>query len=214
MKFCLPLLLLFVNCKEKKKEITPPVTLVTIEKKFVCNYSIQKENALSLHQQIKSKPTAEKDSLLTQFVIDSLLPCWYGTVWDFNGTTEEPGKGNIACGYFVTTVLRDAGIHLNRIKLSQCASEEMIQKLSIKNSISRFSNQSLSVFVEKLKQKPKGLYIIGLDFHTGFLFHDGTELYFIHASYAQPKIVRKEKAIESGILAASKYKVVGKVNWQ
>jgi hypothetical protein len=63
-----------------------------------------------------------------------------------------------------------------------------------------------------LKQKEKGLYIIGLDFHTGFIYHTGEDLFFIHASYAAPKVVRKEKVSESGILAASKYKIIGKVN--
>jgi hypothetical protein len=62
-------------------------------------------------------------------------------------------------------------------------------------------------------KKEAGLYIVGLDCHTGFLYNDGNEVYFIHASYATPKIVIKEKAKESGILIASKYRVIGKVNF-
>jgi hypothetical protein len=214
MNFYFLLFLLLFACKEEQAVKSMPISPKAVEKETSCNYIFKKEKVTLLQEQLQSKPYALKETALTQFLIDSLLPCWYGTTWDFNGTTEEPGKGSIACGYFVTTVLRDAGIQLNRIKLSQCASEEMIKKLSVKNSITRFSNQPMDLFLEKMKQKPKGIYIVGLDFHTGFLYHDGKEVYFIHASYAQPKIVRKEKVIESGVLAASKYKVVGKVNWQ
>src|SRR5579859_7168832 len=40
---------------------------------------------------------------------DTILPAWSGTPWDFYGTAERPREGTIACGYFVATVLRDAG---------------------------------------------------------------------------------------------------------
>jgi hypothetical protein len=178
-----------------------------------CNYVLRKQKAQKLTEELKQKKDSITEAALTSYIVDSLFSCWYGTTWDFYGTTQQPGKGSIACGYFVTTVLRDVGIPLNRVKLAQCASEEMIKALTFKISITRFSNQPLNVFVEKLKKKEKGLYIIGLDFHTGFIIHNGEELYFIHASYAVPKIVRKERVVESGILAASKYKVIGKVNF-
>jgi hypothetical protein len=178
-----------------------------------CIYPKRKQKAQHLKYQFEQNPDKLNEVNLTTFIIDSLLPCWYGTPWDFNGTTLQPGNGTIACGYFVTTVLQDAGINLNRIKLSQCASEEMIKKLSLKNSITRFRNKSITQFAESLKQKEKGLYIIGLDFHTGFIYHNGEELFFIHASYAYPKVVRKEKVTQSSVLASSKYKVIGKVNF-
>jgi hypothetical protein len=66
-------------------------------------------------------------------------------------------QGNIACGYFVTTVLRDAGMLLNRVKLSQCASEEMIQQLCSKNNISRYSNLPLAEFTRTVSSKEPGL---------------------------------------------------------
>src|SRR5688500_17600336 len=52
----------------------------------------------------------EARAYLTQSVYNEVFPYWYGTGWDFNGTTETPGQGKIACGYFVSTVLRDAGL--------------------------------------------------------------------------------------------------------
>ena len=42
---------------------------------------------------------------------------WNGTQWDFYGTTQVPQKGKIACGYFVTTVLRDMGVKIDRVNV-------------------------------------------------------------------------------------------------
>ena len=210
------LLVLMIGCQLNPKSIEkiPATTKTNVDViTDTCNYVLRKQKAQKLTEELKQKTDSITEAALTSYIVDSLFSCWYGTTWDFYGTTQEPGKGSIACGYFVTTVLRDVGIPLNRVKLAQCASEEMIKTLSLKKSITRFSNQPLEVFVEKLKQKEKGLYIVGLDFHTGFIYHNGKELYFIHASYAAPKIVRKERVVESGILAASKYKVIGKVNF-
>ena len=104
---------------------------------------------------------------------DKIFPYWYGTDWDFNGTTQKPNEGKIACGYFVTTTLRDIGLDINRVKLAQCASEQMIKKLVSEDNIYRFSNKSIEEFETNLKQKGNGIYVVGLDNHTGFvLFSD------------------------------------------
>ena len=42
-------------------------------------------------------------------IIDEIFSAWIGTRWDFDGTSQTPREGRIACGYFVSTVLRDAG---------------------------------------------------------------------------------------------------------
>ena len=103
------------------------------------------------------------------------------------------------------------GASVNRVKHAQCASEEMIKAVCIKNSIQRFSNENISSFIEKIELNGAGLYIVGLDFHTGFILNDGEQVYFIHANYAGKKEVTREIAIESAVLASSKYKVIGKV---
>lgn len=212
MKNSLLLLFILISCAQNKNPRSKPVTVISSSLNTNCNYQQKIKSVQELHRQLAVH--SDLDVKFTQQIIDSILPCWYGTPWNFYGTTQNPGEGAIACGYFVTTVLRDAGMQLNRIKLSQCASEEMIKALSIKNSIARFRNQPFESFVKQVSEKGKGLYIVGLDFHTGFLYNDGKEVYFIHASYAEPKIVKKEKAIQSGVLAASKYKVIGRVNLQ
>ena len=57
--------------------------------------------------------TTARAYLLT--TIDAQFEHWKGTPWDFNGTTRTPGEGAIACGYFVTTVLEQAGFKIERV---------------------------------------------------------------------------------------------------
>ena len=195
------------NGLEKKKPINEPSKIIN----FDCNYSECKANSKKLFIQYKKDPVALNKQLLLNNIRDSLFCCWLGTPWNFYGTTETPGKGKIACGYFVTTLLRDMGASVNRVKHAQCASEEMIKAVCIKNSIRRYRNENISSFIEKVKLNGTGLYIAGLDFHTGFILNDGEDVYFIHANYAGRKEVMKEIAIESTVLSSSNYKVIGKV---
>ena len=195
------------NGSEKKEPINASSQTIS----FDCNYSEYKANSKKLFIQYKKDPTSFNKKILLNNIRDSLFACWLGTPWDFYGTTEEPGKGKIACGYFVTTLLRDMGASVNRIKHAQCASEEMIKAVCIKNTIHRYSNKNISSFIEQIKLGDTGLYIVGLDFHTGFILNDGAQVYFIHANYAGKKEVTKEIAIESTVLSSSNYKVIGKV---
>lgn len=192
---------------EKQESIIGPSPSIN----FTCNYSEYKVNSKKFFIQYKKQPTSSNKQLILNYLRDSLFTCWLGTSWDFYGTTQEPGKGKIACGYFVTTLLRDMGASVNRIKHAQCASEEMIKTVCIKNTVQRYSNENISSFIEKIKLSGTGLYIVGLDFHTGFILNDGEDVYFIHANYAGRKEVTKEIAIQSTVLSSSNYKVTGKV---
>jgi hypothetical protein len=142
---------------------------------------------------------------------NKIFPYWYGTKWNFNGTTETPNEGSIACGYFVTTVLRDMGVPIKRAKMAQCASEEMIRSLVAKKNIHHLSECSIEEFEKKLKKHGNGLYVIGLDNHTGFLSVAEEGSFFIHSSGMYPFQVVKEKVIESKVLSKSRYRVVGKL---
>lgn len=141
-----------------------------------------------------------------------IFPAWYGTDWDFYGTTEKPGEGKIACGYFVSTVLRDAGLKVNRVSMAQQASENIIKSLTTEPFIKRFRHVSLEKFVAEIEKLGAGLYVVGLDFHVGFLYHDGKTVYFIHSSYVEPSETIKEIAAASKVLEATKYRVVGKIS--
>ncbi len=129
---------------------------------------------------------------------------WQNTPWDFNGTTTEPNKGAIACGYFVTTILRDMDLKISRNKLAICPSSIMMKSLTPHQKIKNLSYLSYPEFEEALSVSGKGVYIIGLDFHTGFIINDGLENWFIHSNYIGRKGVMKEAVSKSSALRSSK----------
>jgi hypothetical protein len=178
--------------------------------------SIEKERqklAAEYRQSADKRVVLEKaQKLFVSSIYNEIFPAWYGTDWDFYGTTETPREGKIACGYFVTTVLRDAGVKVQRVSLAQQASENIIKSLTTAPFIKRFHNAKIENFVADVKNQGEGLYVVGLDNHVGFILHDGTEVWFIHSSYGEPSEVVKEKALESVILSASKYRVLGKLS--
>lgn len=203
--------ILIVACQSAENNHLPkskPAAAKVDVSKPVCNYQQQKLLCAKLQKGI---PAPDFERTMTKAICDSLIPCWYGTSWNFYGTTEEPGKGSIACGYFVTTVIRDAGLPVQRIKMAQCASEQMIQTVCKLSTIYRYSNKSINDFVAEIKKMGFGLYVTGLDSHTGFIYNDGKEVYFIHANYWKPQCVIKEPALTSSVLGSSKYRVVGKL---
>jgi hypothetical protein len=170
------------------------------------------DSITKIRSQLKGKNTTEIGKSFSNQLMNKIFPYWYGTDWDFNGTTQKPNEGSIACGYFVTTTLRDMGVDLNRVKLAQCASEEMIKKLVSEDNIYRFSNKNIQEFEQTLQEKGNGIYVVGLDNHTGFLYLSEEGNYFIHSSGARPFKVVKEKFMESTLLMKSKYRVVGKLS--
>lgn len=89
--------------------------------------------------------------LMRQSVAESVAPFWYGTSWDFNGTSQIPGEGTIECGYFVTTVLRDIGLELERVTLAQQASEAIIKSLVRAEHIKRYSDVPIASFVHSVR---------------------------------------------------------------
>ncbi len=144
-------------------------------------------------------------------ILKSIIPSWYGTLWAYEGTTQTPRQGEIACGYFVTTVLKHSGLGLNRVKLAQLASETMISIINKKRAIKRFRNLPLGKFINQVKDWGNGLYLVGLDNHTGFISNEKGKIYFIHSSYLLPFGVVKELASNSYILRNSRYRVLGKL---
>jgi hypothetical protein len=219
MNKMLCLAVLLTACYSKEKKTAHPLVVTPITKNAVSkniNYDsckkaipiIKKQNRLSWAKTSKH----EKGKCFTLAVTNTITPAWLGTKWDFNGITEVPQQGSIACGYFVTTVLRDAGLPIARAKMAQCASEEMVKSLVQPKYIKRFSNVPMTEFINHLKLNGFGLYIIGLDNHTGFIYNDGIDIWFIHASFVGTGDVQKEKAANSSILKNSKYKIIGMIS--
>lgn len=137
-----------------------------------------------------------------------ILPTWYGTPWDFNGTTRTPRTGAIACGYFVNTVLLDAGFRLPRVKWSQMASEPITVKLS--HRVKRFRDRPVGEVVSYVQAQGDGLYKVGLDNHVGFIVARNGVVRFVHSNYYQREIgVMSEPLDGNNPLANSHYRIVG-----
>ena len=80
----------------------------------------RKELQISYQTSVNKNEIIDKASKkLTSFLLDEVINHWYETKWSFEGHTETPKQGTIACGYFVSTTLRDVGFNLNRYKLAQ-----------------------------------------------------------------------------------------------
>ncbi len=209
-------LIYFAGCTIKQRQINQPLKKSQASAITAINYDSCKA-AIQINRK-KQKPQWQtlsktaKEKIFISAVTETIAPAWIGTAWDFNGTTQIPKQGSIACGYFVTTVLRDAGLPIARVKLAQCASEQMITSLIQPKYISRFSNIAMEDFMQAIKNQGYGLYLVGLDNHTGFIYSDGKDTYFIHSTFLGTRNVQKENAATSEILKQSKYKVLGKIS--
>ncbi len=149
-------------------------------------------------------------TILYDALADKLMPAWYGTPWDFNGMTRLPGQGTIACGYFVNTVLVDAGFVLPRIRWSQLAAEPVIVKLAPKAK--RFRDRTVADVEKWLIEQGDGLYTVGLDNHVGFITRRNGTNRFVHSNYYHREIgVMSEPLDGDNPFAHSRYRIIGKL---
>ncbi|MCF8275235.1 MAG: hypothetical protein K9J17_00755 [Flavobacteriales bacterium] len=166
-----------------------------------------------------SDPKCDKDSVVQcaqQFLFTTMtskvFPCWYGTRWDYNGTTEEPRKGSIACGYFVTTTLRDLGFDIPRVRWAQLASESMIREMTGSEYIKRYRFADISHIESEIRAWDDGLYVVGMDSHVGFIVNSNGKCAFVHSDYFNPLSGVISEALDSdNPLKTSKYRVIGKI---
>ena len=96
--------------------------------------------------------------------------------------------------------------------MAQQASENIVLSLTTEANIKRFRNVNITDFVQAVQNWGPGLYVVGLDIHTGFILNVEGDVYFIHSSYIDPYAVVKERALESRILSGSKYRILGKLS--
>jgi len=146
---------------------------------------------------------------LFNWVDKDMFQYWDPTKWDFNGISRVPGEGEIACGYFVTTILQDLGFDIDRVRLAQAASGVMIEELTQDIKTTR----SLDAMLEYVKSQPEGsVFIIGLDFHTGFITSAPEGVFFLHSNYIAREGVVREPAISSEALHQSGFYMIGNLS--
>ena len=144
------------------------------------------------------------DNIKTAFtnqLVDKIIPHWYGTPWSFGGHTTIPNQGEIACGYFISTTLRDMGIKLNRYTLAQKSPIDEAKMISCGSVINKIVQDTPEKAFEDIDRLTKeGLYFIGFDEgHVGYLLKREGNLFLIHSNYYSPASVCIETLKESKV---------------
>lgn len=157
----------------------------------------------------KKKEVIKATRNLLEQKMPELMRCWIGTPWDFNGTSQTPGERKIACGYFVSVVLRDAGFCVSRISLAQQPSQRIITSIihNCDKEIIRYKKNYAS-FIKDFKTASPGIYIIGLDTHVGFLTNLNGEIHFLHSGASG---VIDQTPAHAKDIEFSKYRVIGNI---
>lgn len=141
---------------------------------------------------------------------EELAPSWLGTPWAFHGTSTVPGQGTIACGYFVSTLLEDAGLRVERVHMAQQASEYIVKTFADETELQRFRGGREQAVVDWVQGQQDGLYVVGLDIHVGMLVKRGEALEFCHSSYLGAAEVVCAPPLEDPAFV-SNYHIVGPV---
>ncbi|MFT5724909.1 MAG: hypothetical protein ACI9JN_002032 [Bacteroidia bacterium] len=136
-------------------------------------------------------------------LVNSVFHYWYGTPWDFDGYTNTPNKGVVACGYFVSTTLKHIGFNLNRYRLAQQNPRNEALSIACGDSVSEFNEMTTNDVVAGISILDSGLYFVGLDNHVGFILVRQQTVFFIHASYVGDDGVCIEFANQSSAFASS-----------
>ncbi len=158
-----------------------------------------------------SHARADARKAILDYLDQSAFPAWSGTPWAFYGTTTTPGQGTVACGYFVSTVLDQAGFKIERVVLAQLASAYLVRSLARGSRVERIAPKGNAEALAQIRKRfGDGLLVIGFDYHVGFLRLDGGRAQFCHASYLGPASVTCEDPVASGAFASRVY-VVGDV---
>jgi len=182
------------------------------------SYSITKASIASDRMQLWIEyQRAESDSgrkrvlqkasdLLETSLINQVFPFWYGTPWSFEGHTNSPRKGEVACGYFVSTTLKHIGFNLNRYRLAQQNPQNEALSINLSDSLIQFDNITVTELRQTLLTDfADGLYFVGLESHVGYLLIRNGEVFFIHSNYIGDGGVAVELALESAAFPSSTY---------
>ncbi len=173
-------------------------------KKMTAGIISEKMNLLS-DWEAGRKNTEEVGNYFLAIMRDSIFPYWYGTTWEFNGHTEWPREDAVACGYFISTPLRQIGLNVNRFKLAQQGAAQIMQSVCGEKPV--LATTSKEKLFEYLNRQPEdGLYIIGLSFHVGFILRENGRNFIVHSDYFPPVAVcKKPLETSNAILTSNDY---------
>lgn len=172
---------------------------------FKIPYLSLKQNILSLRSEAKSQHISEDSlsALITDLLLIKIIPYWLGTPWSFEGHTSVPRSGEIACGYFVSTTLKDVGFNLDRYKFAQQLPIHEAKTLALGKPLveinSNSTNERIAILRNTLKE---GIYFIGFDQnHVGYIQKKNEDLFVIHSNYIGAEGVVIERIVESQVFS-------------
>lgn len=147
---------------------------------------------------------------LLEAILPRLMECWLGTPWDFNGTAHQPGPDKVACGYFVSSLLQDAGFDVEWAPLAQQPSQNILRSFLPDEDLHIRVDADYDRFVDEVLGLGPGVHIVGLDRHVAFLVvtPEGS-MRFIHSSGSSPWCVVDENRASAYTLQRSRYRVFG-----
>ncbi len=196
------------------------ICLAFIISSYFCVSQTNLDDYYSSIKQLKTKQTKLGQQPITDIVLkqtssdlyetltDKIFPTWYRTTWDFNGISNVPGEGEIACGYFVSTTLKHVGFNLNRYKLAQQASEVIAKSICGTSNTTTITDNDL--FYKYLEQYDNEILVVGIDFHVGFIVIKNKTPYFVHSDFINGEVVSELVENSEALNAASIY-VIGKI---
>jgi hypothetical protein len=182
----------------KQEVIEPDFVPFSIDSTKTYN-QIKKEVKQSVSHFKKNPVSTDSiNKLFCHLLVERIFPYWVGTTWSFEGHTNTPNSGEIACGYFVSTTLQHVGMNLNRYDLAKKSPIDEARFLQMSDSITTIENDSLNQIITQLYSLTQpGIYFLGFEnSHVGFLYRTKNNLWVIHSDPSSadgPKI----EAIES-----------------
>jgi hypothetical protein len=188
-------------------KIGNPIRVITDSDSIAASYANTKLDANQLRLRLKeglrlgTTSFDQVKSAFTNQLVDKIIPHWYGTPWSFGGHTAIPNEGKIACGYFISTTLRDMGVNLNRYRLAQKSPVDEAKMISCGTAINKVTQDTPEKAFEEIDRlTEEGLYFIGFDAgHVGYLLKREGRLLLIHSNYLAPVSVCMEPLQESRV---------------
>ena len=156
----------FCSCKNNSIEPKKQNNVVSLNKKN-CSYAASLKIMDSLKQHSSRMKTKTRGEVFAINIDTTIFPHWIGTPWDFNGYTNVPKTGEVACGYYVSTNLKHMGININRYKMAQQTSKNEV--LSIDANPQTYNGDTKGFINYAHQHLSDGLYIIGMTSHVGMI---------------------------------------------
>ena len=169
------------------------------------SYAFSKSYVANVKSRIRLDRITEDSlsRLFTTLLTERIIPHWLGTPWSFEGHTSVPGSGEIACGYFVSTTLKDMGFNLDRYKFAQQLPIHEAKTLALGKPLleiySNSSDERIAILRDTLKE---GIYFLGFDQnHVGYIQKKNSDLFVIHSNYIGAEGVVIEKIEDSQVFS-------------